>query len=98
MEDAILDYVTKIVGRTRNNRSLTYGASPRAGISLLLSARVRAAAHGRAFVVPDDIKELAPSVLRHRVGLHPDAEIEGLTADDCVADILREARVPNTVA
>jgi MoxR-like ATPase len=49
-------------------------------------------------VVPDDVKTLAPAVLRHRLILHPDAEIEGVTADDCIDDILREAKVPRTVA
>jgi MoxR-like ATPase len=53
---------------------------------------------GRAFAIPDDVKALAPAVLRHRVGLQPDAEIEGVTPDDCVAEILREVRVPATAA
>ena len=92
--DPLLDYITEIVGRTRSHRSLTFGASPRASIALLNVSRVRAATAGRAFVVPDDVKELAPAVLRHRVGLHPDAEIEGVSADDCVADVLRETAVP----
>ncbi len=92
--DALLDYITEIVGRTRSHRFLTYGASPRASIALFNVARIRAAVNGRDFVVPDDVKLLAPAVLRHRLGLHPDAEIEGVTADDCVADVLRETAVP----
>jgi MoxR-like ATPase len=92
--DPLLDYITGIVGRTRAHRALTYGASPRASIALLAVARVHAAVSGRDFVVPDDVKELAAAVLRHRVGLHPDAEIEGTTTDDCVADVLRETPVP----
>ncbi len=91
---ALLDYITEIVGRTRSHKFLTYGASPRASIALLNVSRVHAAAAGRDFVVPDDIKVLAPAVLRHRVGLHPDAEIEGITSDDCVTDVLRETTVP----
>jgi MoxR-like ATPase len=96
--DPLLDYITEIVGRTRSHRFLTYGASPRASIALLNVSRVRAATSGRDFVVPDDVKDLAPAVLRHRVGLHPDAEIEGVTADDCVTDVLRETSVPKGLA
>jgi MoxR-like ATPase len=96
--DPLLDYITDIVGRTRSHRFLTYGASPRASIALLNVSRVRAAVGGRDFVIPDDVKDLAPAVLRHRVGLHPDAEIEGVTADDCVADVLRETPVPKGLA
>jgi MoxR-like ATPase len=92
--EPLLDYITQIVARTRSHRSLIFGASPRASIALLQVSRVQAAVAGRDFVVPDDVKELAPAVLRHRVGLHPDAEIEGVTSDDCVADVLRETLVP----
>ena len=65
---------------------------------MLQSARVVAASQGRAFVIPDDVKALASSVLRHRILLHPDAEIEGVSPDECVAGILREATVPKTAA
>jgi MoxR-like ATPase len=65
---------------------------------LLVGAQARAATSGRDFVVPDDVKVLCPAALRHRVGLQPDAEIEGVTADDCVREILAEVRVPKTVA
>ncbi len=57
-----------------------------------------AASEGRDYVIPDDVKALCPAVLRHRLILHPDAEIEGVSADDCVEDILREAKVPKTAA
>ena len=82
----------------RGHRSLYYGASPRASIALLHGAQARAASRGRDFVSPDDVKALAPAVLRHRVGLQPDAEIEGMSTDDCVAEILRDVRVPETIA
>ena len=98
VDDGILDYITDIVGRTRRHRSVYLGASPRASISLLKVGRARAAAQGRDFVIPDDVKELAGPVLRHRLILHPDAEIEGVTADDCIDGILREANVPRTAA
>jgi MoxR-like ATPase len=98
VDDGILDYITDIIGRTRVQRSIYLGASPRASIALLTTARVCAASDGRSFVIPDDVKRLAPAVLRHRVVLHPDAEIEGMTTDDCVESILREAPVPKTAA
>jgi MoxR-like ATPase len=96
VDDGVIAYITDIVGRTRSHRSITHGASPRASISLLQVSQARALCHGRDFVTPDDVKSLAPAVLRHRLGLHPDAEIEGTTPDECVADILRETRVPHS--
>ncbi len=98
VDDGIIDYITDIVGRTRNHRSVYLGASPRASIALLACGRARAAALGRDFVIPDDVKALAPAVLRHRLLLHPDAEIEGISTDDCVEGILRDALVPKSAA
>jgi MoxR-like ATPase len=98
VEDGLLEYIAEIVGRTRAHRSLYFGASPRASVALLVASQARAAAAGREFVIPDDVKALAPSVLRHRIGLQPDAEIEGVTADDCIVEILRGVRVPHTAA
>ena len=98
VDEGIIHYIADIVGRSRAHRSVYLGASPRASIGLLSVARALAASEGREFVIPDDVKALAPAVLRHRLILHPDAEIEGISADDCVADILREAKVPKTAA
>jgi MoxR-like ATPase len=98
VDEGIVAYIADIVCRTRAHRSLYYGASPRASIALLHGAQARAASRGRDFVIPDDVKALAPSVIRHRVGLQPDAEIEGMSTDDCVAEILRDVRVPETIA
>jgi MoxR-like ATPase len=98
VDDGIIDYIADIVGRSLAHRSVYLGASPRASIGLLAVARALAAAEGREFVIPDDVKALAPAVLRHRLILHPDAEIEGVSADDCVEEILREAKVPKTAA
>jgi MoxR-like ATPase len=98
VEPGILDYIVDIVGRTRSHRSIYLGASPRASIALLHSSRAMAASEGRDFVVPDDVKGLARVVLRHRISLHPDAEIEGVSPDDCIQGILREATVPKTAA
>ena len=98
VDDSLLEYIADIVWRTRSHRSLYFGASPRASIALLAGAQARAVSAGRDFVIPDDVKALAPAAIRHRVGLQPDAEIEGVSADDCVAEILREVRVPATIA
>jgi MoxR-like ATPase len=98
VDEGIVSYIADIVCRTRGHRSLYYGASPRASIALLHGAQARAASRGRGFVIPDDVKALAPAVLRHRVGLQPDAEIEGMSTDDCVSEILRDVRVPETIA
>jgi len=98
VDDSVLEYIADIVGRTRSHRSLYFGASPRASIALLAGAQARAISAARDFVIPDDVKALAPAAIRHRVGLQPDAEIEGVSADDCVAEILREVRVPATIA
>jgi MoxR-like ATPase len=98
VDDGLLEYITDIVGKSRTHRSIYLGASPRGSIGLLAAARAMAASEGRDFVIPDDVKALAQPVLRHRLILHPDAEIEGVSADDCVEEILREAKVPRTAA
>jgi MoxR-like ATPase len=89
--------VTRPVLEYIGHASVYLGASPRASISLLLAGQVLAAAEGRSFVVPDDIKELAPAVLRHRLVLHPEAEIDGASVDDVVNEIVRETPVPANV-
>ncbi len=96
--EEMLDYITDIVGRTRLHRSVLLGASPRGTIALAAASRARAAVMGREFVIPDDVKALAPAVLRHRLILQPDAEFEGLSTDLCVEQILGEAQVPKTAA
>jgi len=98
VDDSILDYITDIVGRTRVHPALYLGASPRASIALMVVARARAAMTGRGFVIPDDVKTMAPAVLRHRIMLHPDAEFEGRNADECISGILAETRVPQSAA
>lgn len=94
----IVHYIAEIVGRTRNHSSIYLGASPRASIGILNTARAFAARSGRDYVVPDDVKEFAPAVLRHRLLLHPDAELEGVTANDCIRSILSETPVPKNIA
>lgn len=94
VEPSIINYITAIVGRTRNWHSVAVGASPRAGVNILLAARAMAACNGRNFVVPDDVKELSPWVLRHRLRLRPEAEIEGVSADDTIREILDAVEAP----
>ncbi len=98
VDDAVVDYVVRLVHATRSHRAVQLGASPRASVALIAAGRVRAAAEARSFVVPDDIKAFAAEVFRHRITLLPDAELEGLTADEVVAAILREVPVPKSEA
>ncbi|MFN0054493.1 MAG: AAA family ATPase [Planctomycetales bacterium] len=94
VEPSIIQYITGIVTRTRNWPTVAVGASPRAGVNMLLAARAMAACQGRNFVVPDDVKELAPWVLRHRLRLRPEAEIEGASTDDAIREILDAVEAP----
>jgi len=94
VDERVVDYITKVVQQTRNWGSLYLGASPRASVTLLLAGRVAAAMDGRDYVNPDDVRRLCPWTLRHRIILNPDAEIEGLAADDVVAEILSTVPVP----
>ncbi len=94
----MIDYVTDIVRRTRTHRSVMHGASPRGAIALVIAARARAGLEGRDYVIPDDVKQLAPSVLRHRLILQPEAEFEGISADRVVEVILGESPVPKSAA
>jgi MoxR-like ATPase len=92
--DALVAYLVEIVRRTREDRAIELGASPRASLALLRAAQVVAASQGRDFVTPDDVKPLAPAVLRHRLLLHPDAQLQGTTADQRIADVLKAVPVP----
>jgi len=94
VEPALFTYIVQIARRTRGWPSLSLGASPRAAISLMVVARAMAAIDARDYVIPDDVKAAAPPVLRHRVVLKPEADLEGLTADLIIADVLRAVEVP----
>jgi MoxR-like ATPase len=94
IEDKIFNYIYQIVHATRDNRDVMVGASPRAGIALMNISKAFAFMRGRNFVTPDDVKEIAPAVLRHRVSLRPEAEIEGQTADDVIKRLLDSVSVP----
>jgi MoxR-like ATPase len=94
VEPSILNYITALVARTRSWPTIEVGASPRAGVNLLLGGRALAACSGRNYVVPDDIKQLAPWVLRHRLRLKPEAEIEGISAETVIQDIIDAVEAP----
>ena len=94
VEPKLVEFIAKIVHETRNNPALYLGASPRASLAILRSARANAAIKGRDFVTPEDIVEMAPHVLRHRIILTPEKEMEGLTTDDLIDTILKSIEVP----
>jgi MoxR-like ATPase len=92
--DEIVDYIAALVRGTRENPELETGASPRAGAMLAGAARARAALDGRDFVIPDDVKALAPALLRHRVILSPAAEINGRKVEEIVTSIIEAIEAP----
>ena len=94
VEPQITAYITAIVRATRAAASLTLGASPRAGVSLLKAARAAALLDERDYVIPDDVKGLAPAVLRHRLSVAPELELEGVTPDIALQAILDKVEVP----
>jgi MoxR-like ATPase len=94
VEPPVLDYITSIIRATRGLQWLALGASPRASVMLFMASKGLAVLRGRAYVTPDDVRDLAAPVLRHRIVLNPEAEIEGMTADQCVTRILERVEVP----
>lgn len=96
VEEKILKYIVDIVSASRTWGAVTVGPSPRAGVNMLIAARTLAACRARDFVTPDDIKELAPWVLRHRLRLRPEAEIEGGTPDETIRQIMDSVEAPRS--
>ncbi len=94
VESKLIAYAAKIVHETRSNKSLYLGASPRASLALINSAKAIAAMQGRDFVTPEDIIKVAAPVLAHRIMLTPDKEMEGLSAADVVAQIIQKIEIP----
>jgi MoxR-like ATPase len=90
----VRDYITAITRATRDETSLSLGASPRATVALMRAARAAAVLEGRAFVVPDDVKDRVHAALRHRVTLSPELEVEGRSADDVLSAILLRIEAP----
>ncbi|HEX6124269.1 MAG TPA: MoxR family ATPase [Pyrinomonadaceae bacterium] len=94
MEPGVQKYIVDIVRRTRNHPTILYGASPRASIALLLCSKALAAIRGRDFPTPDDVRDVALPVMRHRLALRAEAELEGATTDAVISDILKTVDVP----
>jgi len=94
VEPKILEFVAKIIHETRSNKSLYLGGSPRASLAIVNSAKAFAAMQGRDFITPEDVIWVAPAVLRHRLMLTPDKEMEGVTTDDVVAQIIQKIEIP----
>ena len=94
VDEQVSSYIVNIIRATRTWNGIDYGAGPRGGINLLRAARGNALLHDRDFVIPDDVKEVALPVLRHRVKLSADMEIEGYDPDDVLQDVLRGVEAP----
>jgi MoxR-like ATPase len=94
VQEALFSYIVQIVRRTRDWPSLSLGASPRAAVSLMAVAKGFAAMDGRDYVIPDDVKGASQPVLRHRVVLRPEADLEGITPDQALDEVLRAVEVP----
>lgn len=94
IEERLLQFIAKLVHQTRNNKSVYLGASPRASLAIMNASKAMAAIQGRDFVTPEDILAIAPPVLRHRIILSPDKEMEGITEDDVIKQIIQGMDVP----
>jgi MoxR-like ATPase len=94
VEPSLVAYITAIVRATRTSPVLTLGASPRGSVALLRMAQAAALLEGRSYAVPDDVKELAPAVLRHRVSVAPELELEGISADTALRGIIEKVEAP----
>ncbi len=93
-ETGIQKYIVEVVQKTRNHPTILYGASPRASVALLLCAKALAAIRERDFPTPDDVRDVALPVLRHRLSLRAEAELDGATPDAVISDVLRTVEVP----
>lgn len=93
-EPGVQKYIVEIVQKTRNHTSILYGASPRASVALLLCSKALAAIRGRDFPTPDDVRDVALPVLRHRLALRAEAELDGATTDAVIADIIKSVEIP----
>lgn len=94
VEESVRDYIVNVIRRTRDHSAVSLGASPRATLALFRTAQALAAVRGRDYVLPDDVKHLAPHVLTHRLHLDPQVRLRGRTATDVVRQIVAEVPVP----
>ena len=96
VDERVVDYAVALTRATREQPRLAVGAGPRGAIALVRAARATALLGGRGFVTPDDVKQVAPATLRHRVELSAAADLEGLGADDVIRDVLETVEAPRT--
>jgi MoxR-like ATPase len=94
VQESLFTYLVQIVRRTRDWPALSLGASPRAAVSLMVFSRALAAMDGREYLIPDDVKQSVLPVLRHRIVVKPEADLEGITPDQVLQDVLRAVEVP----
>lgn len=94
IKDELIEYIAKIVDSTRNNGDIFLGASPRASLAILKTSKAHAALNGRDFVTPDDIQAMCYPVLNHRIILSPDKEMEGLSEENVIAELIQKIEVP----
>ena len=94
VEPKLFDYIVSLVRATRDSAAVSLGASPRAAVAMMLAAKAFAATEGRNFLIPDDVKAAAPPILRHRMLLKPEADLEGITPDQVIAEVLAGIAVP----
>jgi MoxR-like ATPase len=94
LEEKVMRYIAELTNETRNNKAIFLGGSPRASVAILKSSKAIAAMAGRDFVTPDDVIKVLPSVLRHRLILTPEKEMEGSTADEVIESIVKKIEVP----
>ena len=94
IEEKLLHFIARLIHQTRNHKSIYLGASPRASLAIMNASKALAAMQGRDFVTPEDILHVVPSVLRHRIILAPDKEMEGITEDEVIKQIIQGMDVP----
>ena len=94
IEEKLLQFIARLVNQTRNNKSIYLGASPRASLAIMNASKAMAAMQGRDFVTPEDILSVVPAILRHRIILAPDKEMEGVTEDEVIRQLLNGLEVP----
>ncbi len=94
MEEGVQKYIVELVRKTRTHPAILYGASPRACVALLLCSKALAAIRGRDFPTPDDVRDVSFPVLRHRLALRAEAELDGATTDAVISDIIKTVEVP----
>jgi len=94
VEEKLIQFIAKISIATRNDKSIYLGASPRATIAVLHAAKAWAALSGRDFVIPDDVIYVAKPVLRHRIILTPEKEMEGISEDEIIEKVIHSIEVP----